>query len=110
MSRAQTEPSVGLQRAGHGGRNDRPAAPPKKAGAVVTGKGAAPAREETKVVGRPLVGMKEITQYARRSETTILRWIRDLGFPAEKIGGGKGLWESNTASIDRWKMGQVEGC
>jgi len=56
--------------------------------------------------GRPLTGMKEITAYARRSEATILTWVRDMDFPARKIGG---VWESNTALVDQWKLMQIQG-
>ena len=31
-----------------------------------------------------LTGMKEISKYFRRSEATILKLIRDEGFPAKK--------------------------
>lgn len=56
--------------------------------------------------GRALTGMKEIAAYARRSESTILAWVRDMDFPARKIGG---VWESNTCLIDRWKIDQIQG-
>lgn len=55
---------------------------------------------------RPLTGMKEIAAYAKRSESIILQWIRERGFPAVKIGGS-GTWESNTGMIDEWKAGQI---
>lgn len=53
-----------------------------------------------------LKGMLEISNYARRSESTILQWIRDLGFPAKKITCG--VWESDTDLIDRWRLQQFE--
>ena len=56
--------------------------------------------------GRALVGMKEICDYARRSESTVLCWIRDMEFPAKKISG---IWESNTMLVDKWKIMQIEG-
>ncbi len=48
-----------------------------------------------------LSGMKEITSYCRRSEATVLKWIRECDFPAEKIGGVG--WESDTEVIDEWR-------
>jgi hypothetical protein len=57
------------------------------------------------VSGRPLTGMKEICAYAKRSEATVLGWIRDLDFPARKIGG---IWESNSSLVDKWKIRQIE--
>ena len=32
-----------------------------------------------------LKNMNEICSFVNRSEATVLRWIRELGFPAEKI-------------------------
>ncbi len=46
-----------------------------------------------------LTGMKEITRYANGSEATILGWIRDMDFPATKVGG---IWESDKGLIDSW--------
>ncbi len=54
--------------------------------------------------GKPLSGMDEITDYARRSSVTILDWIRHMSFPARKIGG---IWESDTALIDQWRREQI---
>lgn len=54
-----------------------------------------------------LKGMMEITGYARRSEATIISWIREMGFPARKITGG--VWESDTELIDKWRMEQLSG-
>lgn len=48
--------------------------------------------------------MKEIASYVKRSEATVLNWIRNLGFPATKIGGS---WESDTEFIDEWRRGQI---
>lgn len=53
------------------------------------------------VEGRFLVGMKDICQYTCRSESTVLAWIRDMDFPAKKVGG---IWESNTKMIDVWRI------
>ena len=52
-----------------------------------------------------LQGMKEICDYAKRSESTILIWIRTLGFPATKITGS---WESDTDLVDKWRKSQIE--
>lgn len=54
--------------------------------------------------GKPLSGMDEITEYARRSSVTILDWIRNMNFPARKIGG---IWESDTSLIDQWRREQI---
>ncbi len=53
-----------------------------------------------------LTGMAEIAAYMRRSEATVLNWIRTLDFPARKIGG---MWESDTALADQWRIKQVLG-
>ena len=51
-----------------------------------------------------LSGMKEICQYCGRSEATILRLIRDEGFPAVKIGGS---WESDREEITTWRREKI---
>ena len=51
-----------------------------------------------------LSGMKAICQYMNRSEPTILKLIREEGFPAKKICGG---WESDTDLIDRWRRKKI---
>lgn len=51
-----------------------------------------------------LSGMKEITDYVRRSEASVLTLIRTQSFPATKV---LGIWESNTAMIDQWREAQV---
>jgi predicted DNA-binding transcriptional regulator AlpA len=48
---------------------------------------------------RPLRGMKAICAYMGKSENTVLRYIRDEGLPAGKIGGE---WVSDEVSIDAW--------
>ena len=53
-----------------------------------------------------LSGMKAICTYINRSEATVLGWIRDLGFPAKKLGG---IWESTTDLADKWHLEQLEG-
>ncbi len=60
-----------------------------------------------KTTGRALDGMKEICGYVRRTESTVLKWVRELGFPAKKVGGG--IWQSETALIDEWRTGQING-
>jgi hypothetical protein len=53
-----------------------------------------------------LSGMKEICYYVRRSESTVLQWIRELDFPAKKIGG---VWESDRTLVDQWRKEQING-
>ncbi len=48
-----------------------------------------------------LLGMKEITLYVRRSEATVLKLIREEGFPARKVGG---QWVSDTTVIVEWRL------
>jgi hypothetical protein len=52
-----------------------------------------------------LSGMKNICQYCCRSESTILIWIRALGFPAAKFSGS---WESDSEMIDDWRRKQIK--
>jgi hypothetical protein len=52
-----------------------------------------------------LVGMKEIANYVRRSESTVIIWISQMEFPAKKIGG---IWETTTEKADAWKQGRFE--
>lgn len=52
--------------------------------------------------GRRLSGMKAITDYMQRSEESVLRLIREFGFPAKKI---LGVWESDTEMIECWRIG-----
>ena len=51
-----------------------------------------------------LIGMKEICQYMRRSEASVLMLIRTEEFPAIKVGG---IWESDTEEIDLWRRGLI---
>jgi hypothetical protein len=53
-----------------------------------------------------LVGMKEIQKCVNMSEDTVLTWIRQVGFPAKKVGG---IWISETEAITRWCAGIAEG-
>ena len=47
-----------------------------------------------------LIGMKDICNHTHRSESTILTWIRQMDFPAVKVGG---IYEADTEDIDRWR-------
>ena len=52
-----------------------------------------------------LVGMKAIRQYVGRSEATVLKWIKNDGFPAKKVDG---VWESDTVLIEKWRRKMIE--
>jgi len=54
-----------------------------------------------------LQGMKEIGAYVNRSEATVLDWIRNLDFPANKMDGG--IWESDKTAIDDWRRKMITG-
>lgn len=47
-----------------------------------------------------LKGMKEICSHVNMSETTVLKLIRDTGFPAKKIGG---QWISDIMLLEQWR-------
>jgi hypothetical protein len=47
-----------------------------------------------------LEGMKVICDHVKRSEATVLDWIRFMAFPAKKLGG---IWVSDTELISDWK-------
>ena len=53
---------------------------------------------------RPLHGMKAICGYMKKSESTVLKYIRDEGLPAGKIGGE---WVSDEGRIDAWRLGRI---
>lgn len=53
-----------------------------------------------------LVGMKAIQKCVNMSEDTVLTWIRQVGFPAKKVGG---IWISETEAISRWCASIAEG-
>lgn len=60
------------------------------------------------VADRPLTllsGMKQICEYMNRSEATVLKLIRESGFPAVKIGG---VWESDRVEIESWRASQIK--
>jgi len=52
-----------------------------------------------------LVGMKQICEHMRRSETTVLALHRDMDLPMRKIGG---VWESDTDLIAEWRRGLIK--
>lgn len=51
--------------------------------------------------GKALHGMKAICAYLDKSESTVLKYIRDEGLPAGKIGGE---WVSDEGRIDEWRL------
>jgi hypothetical protein len=51
-----------------------------------------------------LQGMKEICDYIRRSEATVLKLIREEDFPARKICG---QWESDKEAITMWRKDKI---
>ncbi len=53
---------------------------------------------------RILQGMKEICAYMGRSENTIIKYIREEGLPAGKIGG-EGVSEKR--KIDDWLVMRI---
>jgi len=54
---------------------------------------------------RPLHGMKAICAYMGKSESTILKYIKNEGLPAAKIGGG---WISDEGRIDDWYLNCIK--
>jgi len=52
-----------------------------------------------------LSGMKAICGYVNRSESTVLKMIKEEGFPAKKIGGG--IWESDRDLISAWRKKRI---
>lgn len=52
-----------------------------------------------------LVGMKMICEYVRRSESTVLKLIREEEFPAEKVCG---IWESDILLVDEWRREKIK--
>jgi predicted DNA-binding transcriptional regulator AlpA len=49
--------------------------------------------------------MKAICRYIGKSESTVLKYIRDEGLPAGKIGGE---WISDEGRIDDWRLRRVK--
>ena len=52
-----------------------------------------------------LQGMKEICRYMGKSEPTILRYIRHLNFPANKVNGE---WVSDAALVAEWRRKLID--
>ena len=52
--------------------------------------------------GTALHGMKAICEYAGKCENTVLKYVREQGFPASKRGGE---WVSDKGRIDDWFLG-----
>ena len=53
-----------------------------------------------------LIGMKAICGYVNRSESTVINWIRDMDFPATKIGG---IYEAEKDEINTWRKRLANG-
>ena len=53
---------------------------------------------------RPLQGMKALCTYMGKSESTVLKYIRNEGLPAAKIGGE---WVSDEGRVDAWRMSRI---
>lgn len=53
-----------------------------------------------------LIGMKEICLHMSRSDTTILAWVREMDFPAAKIGG---IWEADLDAVEKWRISMTNG-
>jgi len=51
-----------------------------------------------------LIGMKAIADYIQRSEPTVLKLVKESGFPAKKISG---IWESDKNAIGEWRIRQL---
>lgn len=47
-----------------------------------------------------LIGMKQICEFVSFSESTVLKWIRESGFPAHKLNDAR--WISEAGLIDQW--------
>jgi len=54
--------------------------------------------------GMKLSGMKAICEYIGRSAPTVLKLVREEGFPARKI---RGEWSSDSDLIDRWRVRKI---
>lgn len=52
-----------------------------------------------------LEGMNQICDYAKRSDATVLAYIRQMDFPAAKLGS---IWISDTDKIDDWFLDQID--
>lgn len=67
--------------------------------------GASALRVESQPSARPLCGMKALCAYVGKSENTVVRYIRDEGLPAAKIGGE---WTSDAHRIDAWRLARID--
>ena len=54
--------------------------------------------------GKALRGLKAIGEYLGVSENTVVKYIKDDGLPAGKIGGG---WASDVESINAWRVSRM---
>ena len=52
-----------------------------------------------------LQGMEQICDYFGRGEASVLKLIREEGFPAVKIAG---TWESKKDIIDDWRDSKIK--
>lgn len=55
-------------------------------------------------------GMKAITQLVGASESTVLKWHRELDLPIKKgsKNGDSGIWIGSRKKIDEWVQEYVE--
>jgi hypothetical protein len=63
--------------------------------------------EKKRVKRKPkdiLSGMKAICDYVKRSEPTVLAYIKNQSFPARKVGG---VWECSKEDVDEWRGGSL---
>ena len=62
--------------------------------------------EVAKKKTKSLDGILAIGKWINRSETTVLKLIRQANLPAKKMGG---VWVSNTDLMEKWKAALQEG-
>ena len=55
-----------------------------------------------------LKGLKEIARYARVSVKCLRRRIKHEDFPARKLDGPSGAYESSTDLVDEWRRGRIQ--
>lgn len=64
-------------------------------------------KQEAVVEDTGLYGMSQIRDFMGMvSETTVLRWIREEGFPASKLGGHS--WVSDKIEANSWRRARVQ--
>ena len=51
-----------------------------------------------------LIGLKNIVSHVGRDRRTVMRWIREEGFPAKLLAG---KWESDTELVSKWRRYQI---